>query len=169
MRKPSSLQPKPKKVSHSYSRGNLMPARGGSFLRPETRTYSELWWDSGSVSFGVLHECSAYLNRFPSLALILENLKTPLSLKLMISLTSAHWHAINKSLSKIESPLRHAPSLFGRDPGTLLAGSMFRFDYPVPAPVTYFWVNSWNYFYFRFPNHETSFSMPLVEIYGLWV
>ena len=56
MRAPSPQHPK---CSISFPRGNLILARGRSSVRPETRTHSELWCESGPVPFGVLPECTA--------------------------------------------------------------------------------------------------------------
>ena len=56
MRAPSLQHPK---RTISFPRGNLIQAHGGSSVRPETRTHSELWCESGPVPFGVLPECTA--------------------------------------------------------------------------------------------------------------
>ena len=56
MRAPSPQHPK---RTISFHRGNLILARGRSSVMPETRTHSELWCESGPVSFGVSPECTA--------------------------------------------------------------------------------------------------------------
>ena len=55
MRAPSLKHPN---RTFSFPRGNLILARGRSSVRPETRTHSELWCESGPVPFGVLPECT---------------------------------------------------------------------------------------------------------------
>ena len=101
----------------SFPRGNLILARGRSSVRPETRTHSELWYESGPVSFGVLPECTAAPARCFSTSpsrLALPGESCPLSDWSLLQ----HSHLltdmpVSKAYPKIMNPMEIRPLIVG--------------------------------------------------------